>query len=115
MTNDQTKAVLHLVGGVEDGQVEEMYSGRVPAVGEIVVQHGAEYRVEEVRWAEGHPSRSHRVAHLTLAPVDPMPDEVAVLAEEIWNASRADEGSISATGANKVAAAILTRFKVEAR
>lgn len=33
--------------------------------------------------------------------------EAEALAEAIWNASRADEGTISATGANHVAAALL--------
>lgn len=38
--------------------------------------------------------------------------EVDTLASAIWEASRADEGTISATGANKVAAAIRAKFVV---
>lgn len=41
------------------------------------------------------------------------PAEKDVLAELIWNTSRADEGTISATGANIIAREIRERFGVQ--
>jgi hypothetical protein len=52
---------------------------------------------------------------VTLTDHQPAPEpeaEVDTLASTIWEASRADEGTISATGANKVAAAIRAKFVV---
>lgn len=39
---------------------------------------------------------------------DLVTESVEALAEAIWNASRADEGTISATGANHVAATLIS-------
>lgn len=54
------------------------------------------------------------LAHLATTP-DPTGVEFTDVAAIIWGVSRNDEGTISATGANHVAKALLAKFKMEAR
>lgn len=46
---------------------------------------------------------------------DPSGVEYGDIARVIWETSRADEGTISATGANHIAKTLLTKFKMEPR
>ncbi|MFS0885201.1 hypothetical protein [Aeromicrobium sp. 179-A 4D2 NHS] len=54
------------------------------------------------------------LAHLASLS-DPTGVEYPDVAKVVWETSRADEGTISATGANHVAKALLAKFKMEAR
>lgn len=54
------------------------------------------------------------LAHLASIS-DPTGVEYSDVAKVVWETSRADEGTISVTGANHVAKALLGKFKMEAR
>lgn len=78
------------------------------------------YQITGVAWEPSHSPGTLWVGPVCIsAPLviltdhQPAPEpEKDLLAETIWKASRADEGTISATGANHVAAAIRNLFVV---